>query len=552
MEKIWLKSYTPGVPAEINPDSYLSLVELLVKCGEKFGSKPAFSNLGTKISYEQLVQQTQVFAAFLQQKLKLTKGERIALMMPNILQYPVAMFGALQAGLVVVNVNPLYTARELIHQLNDAGVQTIVILESFATVLQEALPQTSIKNIIVTQIGDLFPAPKAWLVNFIVKYLKKMVPTWQLPQAISFKQALKQGAQKAFQAPTVRGDDLAFLQYTGGTTGIAKAAELTHRNMLANIEQIYAWTGSLTKEGEEIIVTALPLYHIFSLTANCLTFFKLGSHNVLITNPRDIPLFNKLIKKIPFTIMTGVNTLFNALLNNPQFHELNFKSLRFVIGGGMAVQKAVAERWQQLTGVHILEGYGLTEASPVVCVNPLHVTQYNGSIGLPLPSTDIKICNDEGEELPLGEIGELWVKGPQVMRGYWHAPEETRKVLTQDGWLLTGDIAKVDAQGFVRLVERKKDLIIVSGFNVYPTEIEDVIAEHPLVIEVAVIGVTSTTTGEAVKAFIVAKDKALSAEEIIVFCRKRLTAYKVPKQIEFRSELPKSNVGKVLRRKLRE
>lgn len=552
MEKIWLNTYMQGVPAEIDPDSYDSLADLFTQCCKKFADKPAFSNMGKVITFRELEKQATAFAAYLQHKLGLRQGERLALMMPNILQYPVAMFGALKAGLIVVNVNPLYTARELVHQLSNAEVDTIVILENFTSVLQEALTQVSVKNIIVTQFGDLFPYPKALLINFVVKYIKKMVPAWHLPQAIRFKEVLKQGAHAKFTTCNIKGNDIAFLQYTGGTTGVAKGAELSHRNLLANIMQVYAWTDHLTEEGKEIIITALPLYHIFSLTANCLTFFKLGAHNILVTNPRDIPQFIKLLKKVPFTIMTGVNTLFNALLNNSEFHQVDFKHLRFVIGGGMSVQKAVAERWQGITGVPILEGYGLTEASPVVCVNPLNIQAHTGSIGLPLPSTDIKVCDEAGNELPVGEIGELWVKGPQVMRAYWRAPEETQKILTAEGWLLTGDMAKLDASGFVYLVERKKDLIIVSGFNVYPTEIEDILARHPAVLEAAVIGVPSGKTGEAVKAFIVKKDSDLTEEEVITFCRKQLTAYKVPKQVEFRTELPKSNVGKVLRRKLRE
>jgi len=552
MEKIWLNTYMQGVPAEINPDSYQSLAELFTHTCQKYSTKPAFSNMGTSLSFQDLEQQATAFAAYLQHKLGLTKGERVAIMMPNLLQYPIAMFAALKAGFIVVNVNPLYTARELVQQLTNARVDTIVILENFAHVLQEALTQVSVKNVIVTRFGDAFSPVKACLVNFVVKHVKKMVPAWEIPGAISFKEVLTQGRDYQLTACEIEPNDIAFLQYTGGTTGVAKGAELSHRNLLANIFQIHAWTAHLTEEGREVVVTALPLYHIFSLTANCLTFFALGAHNILITNPRDIPQFIKLLKKTPFTIMTGVNTLFNGLLNNPHFQNVDFKHLRFVIGGGMAVQKSVAERWKSMTGVPILEGYGLTEASPVVCVNPLNLQAYNGSIGLPLPSTEIKICDEAGDEQPLGEIGELWVKGPQVMRGYWQAPEETQKVLTHDGWLLTGDMAKVDEQGFVRLVERKKDLIIVSGFNVYPTEIEDILTQHPGVLEAAVVGVVNANSGELVKAFVVKKDPNLTAEELIAFCRKHLTAYKVPKQIEFRAELPKTNVGKVLRRKLRE
>lgn len=542
----------PGVPAEIDPIPYRSLVDLFLACCDKYADKPAFSNFGAELTYKVLAKKAEAFAAYLQKKWGLKKGDRIALMLPNVLQYPVAMFGAFRAGLSVVNVNPLYTATELKHQLLNAEVETIVILDNFAHVLQAILPETPIKNVIVTRFGDLLPFPKAQAINFVVKYIKKMVPAWHIAEAISFRDVLKQGATLQLKPNSVEGNDIAFLQYTGGTTGTAKGAELTHRNMLANIEQICAWTNSLTKDGKEIVITALPLYHIFSLTANCLAFFKLGSHNVLITNPRDIPLFVKLIKKIPFTIMTGVNTLFNTLLNNKEFCQLNFESLQFIIGGGMAVQKSVAERWQKVTGVPIIEGYGLTEASPVVCVNPLNIDSYTGSIGLPLPSTEIKICNNEGEEVAVGEIGELLVRGPQIMHGYWKAPDETKQVLTMDGWLLTGDMAKMDDKGFIYLVERKKDLIIVSGFNVYPTEVEGIIAQCPGIAEVAVIGVSSELTGEAVKAFIVKTDPHLTEVDIIKFCRQYLTAYKIPKQIEFRDELPKSNVGKILRRKLRD
>lgn len=552
MDKNWLKNYPQGVPAEINPDSYRSLVDLFLTCCKKYAEKPAFNNFGAQLTYRDLEAKTATFAAYLQQVLGLRKGERIALMMPNLLQYPVALFGALRAGLVIVNVNPLYTARELIHQLTDAQVETIVVLDNFASVLQEALPNTPLKNVIVTQMGDMLPWLKSCLVNFVVKHIKKMVPAWSIPQAISFKQALIEGEKYQCVPCELTSSDLAFLQYTGGTTGAAKGAELTHRNMLANLQQIYAWFGPLVREGREIIITALPLYHIFSLTCNCLTFIELGALNVLITNPRDIPQFVKTIKKFPFTVITGVNTLFNALLNNVEFCRLDFSQLRFAVGGGMAVQKVVAERWQTVTKSALIEGYGLTEASPVVCANPLDLQAYNGSIGLPLPSTEIKICDEAGQELALGEAGELWVKGPQVMRGYWHNIEETKNIISPDGWLKTGDIATVDENGMVRIVDRKKDMIIVSGFNVYPNEIEGIIAGFPGVAEVAVVGVPCDVTGESVKAFIVKKDPKITEADIIAYCRTLLTGYKVPKLIEFRDELPKSNVGKVLRRKLRE
>lgn len=551
MDKVWLQHYQAGVPAKINPDAYSSLVAMFHESCEKFADHPAFSNLGTVITYRELAQLSQHFAAYLQQQLGLAKGDRIAIMLPNILQYPVVLFGALQAGLTVVNVNPLYTPPELAHQLQDSDAQTIVVLANFAHTVQSALPEIKLKNIIVTEIGDLFSWAKGLIVNSAVKYLKRMVPAWDLPGHILFKETLKIGEEKNFSPVTVSGDDLAFLQYTGGTTGIAKGAMLTHRNMVANVEQVVAWVRPAMVEGKEIIVTPLPLYHIFSLTANCLSFLCFGALNVLITNPRDISGFVKELKNIPFTALTGVNTLFNALLNNTDFINLNFSSLKVALGGGAAVQKSVAARWQAVTGKVLLEGYGLTEASPVVCVMPLNLTVYNGSIGLPISSTEITLLDDNGNTVTTGQRGELCVKGPQVMRGYWQRPDETQLVFTPEGWLRTGDIAQVDEEGFVYLVERKKDMILVSGFNVYPTEIEEIIAAHPGVMEVAVVGVPDVNSGEAVKAFVVRKDPNLTVEQLLDYCREHLTGYKLPRHIEFRETLPKSPVGKVLRRMLR-
>lgn len=552
MERIWLKHYQHGVPEEINPDSYLSLVQIFNECCTKFKNNPVFTNMGCTITYDEFAKLTRDIAAYFQTVLKLKKGERIAIMMPNLLQYPVVLFGAMQAGLIVVNVNPLYTVRELVHQLVDSGAETIVVLANFAHVLQAALPQTAVKNIIITEIGDLFPFPKSWITNFVVKHVKKMIPSWQIPHAVPFTVAIAQGKNKPLQAVPLTGEDIAFLQYTGGTTGVAKGAILTHRNMVANVLQASAWIAPLMKEGKEIIITALPLYHIFSLTANCLTFMKMGGLNVLITNPRDIPNLVKEIAKLPFTAITGVNTLFNALLNNSVFSKLNFTKLKLALGGGMAVQSAVAKRWQQVTGKPLLEAYGLTETSPAAMINPLNLSAYNGSIGIPVPSTDAMIRGENGKQVAVNEPGELCIKGPQVMRGYWNNPQETTKAFTADGWLLTGDIASMDEEGFFYIVDRKKDMIIVSGFNVYPNEVEGVIASMPGVREVAVIGVPNGVSGEIVKAIVVKKDPALTKEQIIAFCRQELTGYKIPKIVEFREELPKSNVGKILHRALRE
>lgn len=553
MDKIWLKSYPPGVPAEINPDAYQSLVEVLEKSCRLYRTRPAFFNMGVTMTYGEWEEYARQFAAYLQQTLKLKKGSRFAIMLPNLLQYPVAMFGALRAGLVIVNVNPLYTEYELAQQMKDSGAETLLVLSNFAHTVEKALPSCpELKNIIVTSIGDLFSQPKAWLTNFVVKYIYKKVPKWHLPHAISFKKVLAEGKDLGFHTVNLENEDLAFLQYTGGTTGVAKGAMLTHRNIIANIQQADAWFGTLLTESQEIIITALPLYHIFSLTANGLFFAKIGGLNVLITNPRDVPNMIKDMKKFKFTAITGVNTLFNALLKNPNFRNLDFTKLRLSLGGGMAVQKVVAEHWQNVTKAPLLEAYGLTETSPCVTINPRNLQGYNGTIGLPVSSTDIAILDENGKELPINTAGELGVKGPQVMKGYWSSDKETEKVFTKDGWLLTGDIASIDEKGFVKLLERKKDMIIVSGFNVYPNEIEDILARAPGVVEVAVIGVTDNGSGEAVKAFVVRENETIRAEDIIKFARTHLTAYKVPKQIEFRDELPKTNVGKILRRALKE
>ena len=552
VEKIWLKHYQPGVPAEINPDAYQSLVEVFERVVERFHDRPALYNFGITFTYEQLDQYTRHFAAYLQQDLKLKKGDRFAIMLPNILQYPVALFGALRAGLIVVNVNPLYTADELSYQLRDSGVETIVTLANFANTVEEALPSVpALKNVIVTHVGDFFPFFKSLAFHFILKYVRKSIPKWNIPSAIFFKDALSKGSEFAFSKVSLVSEDIAFLQYTGGTTGVSKGAILTHRNIIANLQQADAWFKSIIIEGREIIITALPLYHIFSLTANCLFFSKTGGLNVLITNPRDIKNTIKEMRKFNFTAITGVNNLFNSLLKHPDFAKLDFSELKLSLGGGMAVQRAVAEKWHQVTHQPIIEAYGLTETSPCVTINPVNSQKYSGTIGLPVSSTDICIFDEQGHEASLGKPGELAVKGPQVMKGYWKNSIETAKVFTKDGWLLTGDIASIDEKGYIRILERKKDMILVSGFNVYPNEVEDVIAKLSGVREVAVVGVADENSGEVVKAFIVKDDSGLSAEDIIRYCREHLTPYKVPKHIEFRSELPKSNVGKILRRVLK-
>ncbi len=551
VEKIWLNSYPKGVPFEIDPNLYESVVDVLDKSCVLYARDPAFYNLGVTMTYQEYSDYSLAFAAYLQQVLKLKKGDRIAIMMPNILQYPVAMFGALRAGLIIVNVNPLYTVPELVHQLTDSETTTIVVMANFAGTVEKALPSTSIKNVIITDIGDLFPRPKAWLLKFYLKYIKKKIPAITIPKAINFRKAILQGGVLAYEKVSLTHEDIAFLQYTGGTTGVSKGAMLTHRNLVSNILQAEAWFSPILRSEREIMITALPLYHIFSLTANCLFMSKLGGLNVLITDPRDISRLVADMSKFKFTVITGVNTLFLALLNNEAFAKLDFSSMKISLGGGMSVQRPVAEKWQATTGKPLLEAYGLTETSPCVTINPPNLKAYNGTVGLPVSSTNVCILNDMRQELPVDQPGELAVKGPQVMLGYWRNPQETQKIFTSDGWLLTGDIASINEQGFVRILERKKDMILVSGFNVYPNEIEDVLMHLKGVQEAAVVGVADDNSGEAVKAFIVKNDESLAAHDVLRFCKENLTGYKIPKHIVFCKELPKTNVGKILRRALK-
>jgi len=553
MEKIWLKHYPAGVPAEVSADQYNSITDVLAEAVKKYGPNVAYVNMGAKMTYNELDQKSTAFAAYLQNSTDLKPGDRIAIQSPNVLQYPVVVFGALKAGLIIVNTNPLYTEREMIHQFNDSGAKALVILANFAHMLKEVLPKTQVKYVFITEIGDLMPFPKGAIVNFVVKSVKKMVPPYSVPGALSLKKALKTGAGQKFTKPAVKPSDIAFLQYTGGTTGVSKGAMLTHHNILINLEQMLALMKPFAEYGKETIVTALPLYHIFALTVNCLAFLKVGGTNVLITNPRDINAFVKELKKTKFTVLTGVNTLFNALLNHPEFAKLDFSNLKVSVGGAMALQLAVVERWKKVTGTTLVEGYGLTEASPLVSANPFDGTERIGTIGIPAPSTDVKLVDDDGHEITdFDTPGELCVKGPQVMKGYWQRPDETDKVIDKDGWLHTGDMAIWLESGFLKIVDRKKDMILVSGFNVYPNEIEDVVAMHPGVLEVAAIGVPSEKSGEAVKIFVVKKDPNLTEKALLDFCREQLTGYKMPKIVEFRAELPKTNVGKILRKNLRE
>ncbi|SDH69959.1 long-chain acyl-CoA synthetase [Vibrio xiamenensis] len=552
MEKPWLSRYPSDVPEMINPDQYPSLVEMFEQSVHKFADQPAFTNMGTVMTYRKLEERSRAFAAYLQNELKLEKGDRVALMMPNLLQYPVALFGVLRAGLIAVNVNPLYTPRELEHQLNDASAKAIVIVSNFANTLEQVVENTTVKHVVLTSLGQMLPRAKGTIVDFVVKYIKGMVPKYDLPGAISMRKAIRKGRKLQYVKPFMSGEDIAFLQYTGGTTGVAKGAILTHRNMIANVLQAKGAYGPVLAEGRETVVTALPLYHVFALTVNCLLFIEMGARNLLITNPRDIPGFVKELQNNDFTAITGVNTLFNALVNNEDFHELDFSKLKLSVGGGMAVQRAVADAWKKTTGIHLLEGYGLTECAPLVTGNPYDLTDYTGAIGLPVPSTDVRIVDDEGKVLANTEVGELQVRGPQVMQGYWQRPEATREVLDHEGWLSTGDIVKFDEQGLLHIVDRKKDMILVSGFNVYPNEIEDVVALHGKVLEVAAIGQPHDVSGEVVKIYVVKRDPSLTKDELITHCRQHLTGYKVPKLIEFREDLPKTNVGKILRRVLRE
>lgn len=551
MEKIWLNSYPEGVAESIDTDTYDSVAEVFERSVERFRDRPAFINMGKTLTFADVEQRSAALAAYLGGTLGLKKGDAVAVMMPNILQNPVAIFGVLRAGMTVVNTNPLYTARELEHQLNDSGAKAIIIVENFAHTLSDVIENTGVKHVVLTSLGDELPFLKGAIVNFVVKHIKKMVPAYDLPGAVRYKDALSQGASTQFKREPIEPEDIAFLQYTGGTTGVSKGAVLANANIVANMEQSRAWVNGTIEEGSGLIVTALPLYHIFSLTANCLSFMSFGAANYLITNPRDMPGFVKELKGIQMTAITGVNTLFNGLLNTPGFDEVDFSKLTLSLGGGMAVQRAVAERWHQVTGTVLLEAYGLTETSPGVTINPSDLENYNGTIGLPIPSTEVRLLDEDGNDVPLGEAGELCVRGPQVMRGYLNRPEATAEVLSEDGWLRTGDIATMDEQGYLRIVDRKKDMILVSGFNVYPNEIEDVVALHPGVLEVGAIGEPDEHSGEVVKVVVVKKDPVLTEEQIIEHCKEQLTGYKVPKLVEFRDELPKSNVGKILRRELR-
>ena len=550
MDRIWLKSYPPGVEAEMRGDEFASIGALFDKSVAAFGGRPAYHCMGRTISFAELERLSAAFGAWLQGQ-GLKKGARVAIMLPNCLQYPIAMFGALRAGFTVVNVNPLYTARELEHQLKDSGAEAIVILENFARTLQQVQAHTAVRHVVLAALGDMLGA-KGMVVNFVVRKVKKMVPAYSLPAARRFNDVLRQGGGLTMRPFDVGREDIAFLQYTGGTTGVSKGAMLLHRNILANIAQVEGWL-ALSLGGETpAIITALPLYHIYSLTVNCLLMLRMGGYSILITNPRDIPGFVKELAKHRYNMITGVNTLYNALLHNPDFAKLDFSGLRVASGGGMAVQKAVADKWKQVTGTTLLEGYGLTETSPVATMNPFNLSGFSGSIGVPIPSTDIAIRDDAGKDLAIGEAGEICIRGPQVMKGYWQRPDETAKQFWPDGYLRTGDIGIMDDKGFIRIVDRKKDMILVSGFNVYPNEIEQVVAMHPGVLECAAIGVEDEHSGEVPKVFVVKKDPNLTEQDVLEHCRKELTGYKRPKYVEFRAELPKTNVGKILRRALRE
>jgi len=551
VDRNWLKHYPAGVPADIDPDRYASLRDLFEEACAAHGHAPAFTNMGATLSFAQLDELSRAFAAWLQRKSGLVPGDRVALMMPNILQYPIALFGVLRAGMVVVNTNPLYTPRELEHQLKDSGAKAIVIVENFAHVLQQVLPGTALKHVLTTRIGDLLGFPRGLIVNVVLRYVRHQIPPWSIPGTSTFKSALGSGLGLNLEPVSLGGQDTAFLQYTGGTTGVAKAATLTHRNMVANVLQASAWITPSLRAGEaRLVITALPLYHIFALTSNCLVFLTLGARNVLITNPRDFKAFVAELKKYRFNFISGVNTLFNALLHTPGFEDVDFSALRVTFAGGMALQGVVAARWKAVTGCVVTQGWGLTETAPIATANPTGL-DFNGSIGLPLPSTDISIRDDAGQEVPMNGVGEICVFGPQVMRGYWNRPEETELVMFGD-WLRTGDIGRMDDAGFVYIEDRKKDMILVSGFNVYPNEVESVAAEHPGVLEVAAVAQPDENSGEVVALFVVKKDPSLTAEALIAFCRTQLTGYKVPRHVYFRSELPKTNVGKILRRALRD
>ena len=552
MQKPWLKSYPAGIPEDIDINEYSSVANIFDSSVTKFGDLPAYTNFGKTLSYHDVDIYTAQLGAYLKNELGLEKGDRVAVMMPNLLQNPIAIFGILRAGLVVVNTNPLYTARELKHQLSDSGAKAIIIVENFAHVLEQVIDETPIEKVITTKMGDMLSPLKGFIINAVVKHVKKMVPAFQLKDTINFNKALKLGAQHRFQTVPTDHDDIAFLQYTGGTTGVSKGAVLTNKNMVANMLQASRWIHDFVGTEKSTIITALPLYHIFSLTANCLTFMRFGWCNYLITNPRDMDGFVKELKATKFTVLTGVNTLFNGLLNHPDFKTIDFSNFAFALGGGMAVQRGVAERWREVTGTTLIEAYGLTETSPAACMNPMNLKEFNGKIGLPISSTEVSIQDDDWNELALGEQGEICIRGPQVMRGYWKRPKETSGVLSNDGWLHTGDIGFMDEAGFVQIVDRKKDMILVSGFNVFPNEVEEVIADHPGVVEVGVIGKPDEHSGEVVMAIVVKNDESLTEDALRAFCREGLTSYKVPKSIVFTDELPKTNVGKILRRELRD
>ncbi len=552
MERIWLAHYPAGVDPDVDVRAFPSLVHMFEDAVRRFPRHTAFISMGASLTYAQLDALSQKFGAFLQNVARLPRGARVALMAPNLLQYPVALLGALRAGYVIVNCNPLYTPRELEHQLKDSGAEAIVVLENFASTVAEVVAGASLRQVVVARVGDLLGPARGALANFVVRHVKKLAPQCDLPGAVRFRQALRLGAHSQLRPIELGPDDLAFLQYTGGTTGEPKGVELTHGNLIANVQQGYAWVRPFLGDGCETIVTALPLYHIFALTVSCLLFLRIGAANLLIANPRDIPNFVKTLSKHRFSAIIGVSTLFNALLNNPDFRRLDFSGLKVCVAGGMALHRTVAETWREVTGRTLVEGYGLTEASPAAIINPLDLDAFNGAIGLPMPQTDISIRDDEGVELPIGATGELCIKGPQVTRGYWRRPDETAQVMFPDGFVRTGDIAVVDDKGFVRIVDRKKDMIVVSGFNVYPNEVEDIVALHVGVLEVGAVGVPDAHSGEAVKIVVVRKDESLSAEDLIAHCRKHLVGYKIPRYIEFRKELPKTNVGKILRRALRD
>ncbi len=554
MDKVWLTNYPPGMPAEVDINAYASLKEVVEQSCRRFSELIAYSNMGVTMTYRELDEASREFAAYLQKSLGLRNGDRVAIMMPNLLQYPVALFGVLRAGLVVVNVNPQYTASELEHQLKDSGAGVIVVLENFAHTLQEVLERnpTLHMTVITTEVGDMFPVVKELVTNVVVKYVKKMVPQWHIAQVTEFNAALRAGRSQTLDDAALTHDDVAFLQYTGGTTGVAKGAILTHGNLVANVQQLSAWIARDLQDGKETLITPLPLYHVFALTST-LVFMKIGAHNVLITNPRDLPAFIHELKRTRFTAMIGVNTLFNALLNTPEFAQVEVHGLKLACAGGMAVQRAVAEKWKQVTGVPIVEAYGLTETSPAATANALDIKDWTGTIGMPIPSTEAAVLDDDDKELPIGEVGEICIRGPQVMRGYWNRPDETQKVFTSDGWFRTGDMGFMDERGYFKITDRKKDMIIVSGFKVFPNQIEDVVMLHAGVLEVAAVGAVDPKSGEIVRIVVVKRDATLTEEILIEHCKKHLTGYKIPKIVEFRTEpLPKSNIGKILRRQLRE